>query len=298
MRGRLVFGHLAAPSEDVADADAFERHGAVLGERFADGGTEPADDIVLFRRDDGAGFSRGLDQQFGVDRFQGVQVDHLGTNPLGGKRVGGFQRQMHHIPDRDDRDVGALAEQSALPDLKRGDALARRHFGNGEPTEAKVDRTVPFERRFDGGVGLGTVGGADHRHTGDHAHQGEVLAALVRRAVLADRDSGVRRADLDVQVGVGDRVAHLLERASGGEHGKRRNERNGAGRGDPGGNAHHVALGDPAVEEPVGMLFCEQAGLGRLRQVGVEDHEGILVGKRDQRFSVRFSGCDLISHSV
>ena len=118
------------------------------------------------------------------------------------------------------------------------------------------------------------------------------------RAVLPDRDPGVGRADLDVQMRVGDRVSHLLERPSGGEHRERRHEGDRSGGRDPGGDAHHIALGDPAVEEAVGMLFGEQAGLGRLRQVGVKHDEGVLVREGDQRFAVRLSGCDLVSHSA
>ena len=103
--------------------------------------------------------------------------------------------------------------------------------------------------RADRRSGLDVVGRIDDNHARDGAHQGDIFAALMGRAVLADRDARMGRADLDVQVRVTDRVAHLLKGAAGGEHRKGAGKRDHARRGKARRYAHHVALGDAAVDE-------------------------------------------------
>ena len=67
-------------------------------------------------------------------------------------------------------------------------------------------------------------------------------------------------ADLDVEVGVGHAVADLLKGASRGEHGKGGGDDGLARGGQTRGDAHHVALGDTAVKEAVGVGLGEVAG--------------------------------------
>ena len=73
---------------------------------------------------------------------------------------------------------------------------------------------------LDSGAGLHIIGRAQNHHAGDCPHQGEVFAALVGSAVLADRKPAVGGGDLDIEVRVADGVAHLLPSAAGREHGK------------------------------------------------------------------------------
>ncbi len=140
-----------------------------------------------------------------------------------------------------------------------------------QTAKPQVDRAVMVDRGLDGGFRLNVVRRDDDGHAGDGPHQRDILAALVGRAVLADRDAGVGRADLDRQAGVADRVADNLKRPPGGKHRKGGGENGHAGGGKARRDAHHVRFGNAAVEETVGIRFLEDAGLGRGREVGVQD---------------------------
>ena len=109
-------------------------------------------------------------------------------------------------------------------------------------------------------------------------------------AVGADQYAGVGRADLDIAVGVGQRVAYLIIGAPGGEGGEGAGENRGPEGRHAGGKADQVGLGDAHVEEPLGILLGEMHCLGRLREVGVHDIEIILFGQLYQGCAVSFTG--------
>ena len=119
-------------------------------------------------------------------------------------------------------------------------------------------------------------------------------------AVLTDRQAGVGGGDLDVQVGVADGVADLLEAAARHEHGKAGHERHVTQGGHAGGYADHVLLGNAAVKVTVRELFAEDLGLGGGGQVGIKDDQvvGALAGKLHQRVDVAYTGGNFfhISH--
>ncbi|MPN25770.1 hypothetical protein SDC9_173185 [bioreactor metagenome] len=58
--------------------------------------------------------------------------------------------------------------------------------------------------RGDGGGGLRRVGGDQHLHVGQRAHDGQILQVLVGGPVLPNAEPCVGGDDLDVQVGVAD----------------------------------------------------------------------------------------------
>lgn len=129
----------------------------------------------------------------------------------------------------------------------------------------------------------------------DNAHEGDILAALVRGAVLAHRDTGVRGTDLNVEMRIADGVADLLKGAASGEHGKGARKGNAAGGRDTGGNTHQVALGDAHIEEAVGAGGLKLAGLRGGGEVGVEDHKVIvLVGELDEGLAVAYARGDFL----
>ena len=78
--------------------------------------------------------------------------------------------------------------------------------------------------------------------------------------------------DLHVGAVVGHRHADLLEAAHH-EAGEAADERDLARQRHAGADAHHVALGDAHVEEPLGMLPGELIGHGGLPEVSVEDDD-------------------------
>ena len=165
--------------------------------------------------------------------------------------------------------------------------------GNSQTAKAKVDRTLHLIGGADSSACFHVVGGADDGHAGQAAHEGEVLAALVRSAVLTDGDAAVGSADLHVQVGVG-HVADLLKGTARSEHRKAGHEGNIAHGGQAGGDAHHVGLGDAAVKVAVRVSLAEHTGLGSGSEVGVQDHQVVvaLSGQCFQSIAVALAGSD------
>ena len=249
---------------------------------------------MLLDGHDVAGLGGALDDQVGIDGLDGVHVDDLGVDALGSELLGGLESLADHQAAGDDGDVGALAHDNALTQLEvvgLGVVDNRR----GQTSEAHVHRTVALVGGARYGAGLDVVGRNDHSHAGDDAHEGNILAALVRGAILAHRDTGMRGTDLNVEVRVADGVADLLKGATGSEHGKGAREGNAAGGRDTGGDAHQVALGNAHIEEAVGAGCLELAGLRGGSQVGVEDHKVIvLVGELDEGLAVAYARGDFL----
>ena len=76
-------------ADDVVDGVAQKlvfRHTHVFG------AAEAADDVVVFRRNQRAGFGGGLDDGVGVDGLDGVDVEHAGGYAFLSQRFGGLQR--------------------------------------------------------------------------------------------------------------------------------------------------------------------------------------------------------------
>ena len=92
-------------------------------------------------------------------------------------------------------------------------------------------------------------------------------------------------------MGVADGVADLLKGAAGGEHGEGGGEGNQAHGGHTGGHADHVGLGDAAVEVAVREGLLEGLGLGGVGQVGVQNHQILMLRtQRGQSLAVGITG--------
>ena len=118
-------------------------------------------------------------------------------------------------------------------------------------------------------------------------------------AVFTDAETAVGTDDLHVQTGIAHGVADLLPGTAGSKHGEGVDEGLLAAGGQAGGHAHHVALSDAHVEEPVGIGLHKALGHGSARQVGVEHHQlGILLSQLYQRIAVGGTGCDFLCHDL
>ena len=84
-------------------------------------------------------------------------------------------------------------------------------------------------------------------------------------------------ADLHVQVGIANGVSHLLKGPSRSEHGKGAGKGLEARSGEACGHAHHIGLGNAAVKVAVGESLLENPGLGGIGQVGVQDHNVVML---------------------
>ena len=254
---------------------------------------------MLLDRDHMAGLGRGGKQGVLVERLDGVHVDDLDGDALGGERVGRLERSGDHEATGDDGRVGALAHHDGAAKFELI-VLGVVDHRRGQAAKTQVERAIGGIGATRRSTGLHVVGGDDHRHAGDGAHEGDVLVALVRGAVLAHGNSGMSRADLHIEMRIADGIANLLVGAAGGEHGKGARKGNATGGGDTRGEAHHIALCDAGVIEAIGEGGLELGRLGRSREVGIEDQEVVvLCAKLDQGLAVAHAGGDslLVCHS-
>ena len=254
---------------------------------------------MLLDGDDASGLSRRGHDKIPVKRLDRCHVDDLAAHTLVGKRLGRLERGGNLKPACDHGDVRALALDDAPAKLEVVVILV--NDGHGQAAKTHVHRALCLVCRANGGLGLDVIGRDDDRHAGDGPHEGEILVALVGGAVLAHRHARVRGPDDHVQMGVADGVSHLLEGATGGEHGKGAREHPVPRGRDAGSDAHEVLLRYADVDEAVGIGRLELARLGRGGEVGVEHHEVVVGGAQlHERLAIALAGSDLayVCHSV
>ena len=110
-------------------------------------------------------------------------------------------------------------------------------------------------------------------------------------AVLAHGNARMGGADLHIQMGIADGIAHLLIGTSGREHGKGAGEGNLSHSSETRRNSHHVAFRNTAVDVAVGKYLLERIRLRSICQVRIQNHQvRILCAEFRKGFSVGFSG--------
>ena len=129
------------------------------------------------------------------------------------------------------------------------------------------------------------VGGVQHRRAVHGTERGDVLERHLRRAVLADRDAGVRAGQADVRPRDrrhADEVVGARE-----ERGERRGERHPAAHLHADRRGDHLLLGDEHLEVAVLVRLAEQLGVRRVRHLAVErDDVAAHRAERGQRLAV------------
>ena len=259
--GQHVLG-LARAAKEVVDPVADHRDRAALGQQGTDRLPQPADDAVLLAGDDTACLPGGGDQQLLVQRLDGVDIDDPGVDTLLGQDLGRVPGHAHHHAGGYDGHVLARAQEGALAQFK---LIAGQGLGvdlGGQAGQPEIGGTGTVQQGLHRQAHLIGVGGADHRHVGQHPHQSQVLAALVGGPVLAHAEAAVGAHYLHIQLGKDDGGADLLVAPAGGKHGKGAGKDLLAAGGKARGHAHHVLLGDAQVKKPVGKGLGEHTRLG------------------------------------
>ena len=249
---------------------------------------------MLLAGNDLAAFLSCLDHQLLVQGLDGADIDNAGIDTLLLQSLAGLQSLIGHQTGSDDGHIVAIHQHLALADLELVVLFIMEHR-HSQTTKAQVNGTVMVISSLDSGTGLHVVGGAHNHHAGDITHQGKVLTALVRSAVLAYGDTAVRSTDLHVQLGIADGVANLLISAAGSKHSKAGGKGHHAHGSGTSGHCHHVALSDTTVDVALGERLAEGTGLGGAGQVGVKHHQiVILLTQLNQGLAIAVAGCDLL----
>ena len=166
---------------------------------------------------DSTGLFCRFNEYFFVKGLYSVDVDNSCINTLAGEDFRSLKRKVYHVTGTYKGNVFSVAEKNTLADLEfiLGEVA---YNGACESAESHVEGTVGLHRCLNCRARLNCVCGIDNGHAGDSSHKSKILKALVGRAILADSDSCVSCAYLDVKVRISYAVSHLLESSSCGEH--------------------------------------------------------------------------------
>ena len=134
-----------------------------------------------------------------------------------------------------------------------------------------------FISRFNRCLSLYVIGRIDYDHSRNRTHQGNIFIALVGCPILSYGNSGMSRADFNVQFRIAYRITYLLECASCREHSERTCKWHLAGGGNSCCHSDHIALSNTAVNMTLRESLLKSAGLCRCRQIRIQYHD-ILMG--------------------
>jgi len=274
----------AAP-RDLAHGQAVDDDAGV-GQRLRHRRAEAALGVVVFHgQERAAGRARRLEECRAIEGLEAIEVDDTEGNALRGQLVRRGQRLVQGDPGGDDGEAVALA---GAHDLRAADG--ERLVGGIEriglhARRADVDEAVVGGGELHAGVGGRPVARVEDDGVGHGPEEREILEGHLRGAVLADADAGMRAAELHVaarDAGHPDLVGRAREEAR-----ERRREGDEALGGQAGGDAHHVLLGDEALDVPLRIGFQEALGVRRVLHVAVEHHDaGIGGAEAHQRLAV------------
>ena len=96
--------------------------------------------------------------------------------------------------------------------------------------------------------------------------------------VGGDGEAGVGAVHVDGVVSIGAREENLVERTTRDERREGVDERDVALGGHASGNAHHVGLGDAALDEVVRVGGLDLQGVGGAAKVGLEHDDLVILG--------------------
>ena len=244
---------------------------------------------MLFDGNDQAGLFCALYEQFGVNGFDGVDVNDSRIDPLACQYFSSFKGFLYHQTGGNERYVISVSDLNAFADLEL-EIFAVNSF-NAESAETDINRSVVVDGCLNGAVRFDLVAGADNSHIRKGTHYGQVLYTLVRSAVLAYRKSGVSGADLNVKFRIADGVSDLLACALSGENSERACENDLTAGSQTGCHAHHIGFGDTHIEMSFRKNLLESIGFGGFGQVGVKDDYPFICTVLSQSVAVRFSCC-------
>ena len=132
-----------------------------------------------------------------VQRADRAQVDDVERDAVLGQLVGGLHRDEHHLAERDDRAVLALALELGL--AERDDVLVVRHFALGVVEHLAFEeahRVVVADGGLEQSLGVVRRAGRDHLEAGDVREPATPTPASAARRAAAPRRSvrGTRSA--------------------------------------------------------------------------------------------------------
>ena len=124
------------------------------------------------------------------------------------------------------------------------------------------------------------IRGTDDRHTGNGAHNGEILIALMRSSIFAHGKTTVRGANLNVQVRISNGISDLLKSSARRKHGNRSGKDRTTGSSNTCGHTNHVGLGNAAVNKTLRICFAKLTRTRSFCKVSVEHEKIVMVAAK------------------
>ena len=238
----------------------------------------PPRDGGFLHGDEPSRFHRRAQHRRLVERHDGRHVQHPRGDPLPGQQVGRREGARDHDAAGEQAHIIARAE---LHGAAGGEVVVRRHHrGDLEAADAHEHGRAGAGGPAQGGARLRGIGRHCDGDVAHRAHPGEVFDRVMRGPQLAVRHAGALPAQHHVMAAVGDVGLDLLERAGGEEGRGGGDERDHPAIREPGGDAHHVLLGDADIDQPVGKFLAERDEVAGADGV-VADGDDAAVGARE-----------------
>jgi hypothetical protein len=136
--------------------------------------------------------------------------------------------------------------------------LIKRKIWHVRASKTEIDRTFMRNDRVGGANGFAVIGRNHHRHSRQTTHQPNIFENLVGGTIFAQRQTGVRSANFDIEIGVADRLANLVIDPTGGKDGKTCGNRNFARRGKTSSHRDHVRLSNAGLDKTVRKSVAEK----------------------------------------
>ena len=150
-------------------------------------------------------------------------------------------------------------------------------YRNSKSSKTQIYRSHMLISRFNRRLSLYVIGRIDYDHSRNRTHQGNIFITLMGCAVLSYGDSGMGRADFNVQFRIAYRITHLLECASCREHSERTRKRHLACSSNARCHSDHITLSNTAVNMTLRKSLLKSTCLRGRCQIGVQYHD-ILMG--------------------
>ena len=210
---------------------------------------------MLLERDERVGLSRCPQHGVDVERLDRMNAQHARGDSRPAEHVRRGKRGCQQPTGGQDRDVPAVAHRDGTSKREFRERLVDSRLARA--SEAQV--AGPWQSRHgpSGELRLDRIVRRDHRHRRQRPHERDVLGCVVRIAQRAVGEPPANRHDLDRRVVVAHIVSDLLEAAHDRKVCDRVGENRFAAERHSGGEAGHVLLGHPRVDELGGQRLTE-----------------------------------------
>ena len=257
-------------------------------EEFCNGAAHATRKKTLFHGNNLPGLFRSRQDEFPVQRLDGMQVDQTGMDALALEYGGGFCSLAQYRACSHEGDVVPVLHDHSLSDLKRVILVhEHRHLGAAYPDIDRSNMLCCGMNRLDN---IHRVTGIDNRHTRNRSEDSSIIQGLMGRAQIRVGQSGTPSHHLHILPHIPEVISEHLKWPCRDKGGNGRDKGDLARCGQTGGIPHDPLLHDSELDVPFRKSFMKRGHPGATRTVR-RDGQDIFIFFRclNQRFTKCFS---------